>query len=184
MQSISLIIGHSATSKGASNKTSGVSEFDFNEPLALSVAEKLRLEGFQVFVIYRDCSYSELPAKVNDTKADIAVSLHCNAFNSHANGTETLYYRGSSKGSQLARAIQVQIVSCLGLADRGVKPCVASHKGKAGDRGGHLLKYTSMPCVIVEPFFIDCDSSLQLANEKFESLTEAYCKGISNFLRC
>lgn len=183
MKKVALIIGHSAKSQGATNKNYGTSEFQFNGPLAHSVAEKLILEGCEPIIIYRDCSYSALPGKVNKTEADIAVSFHCNAFNEESNGSETLYYKLSSKGYLLASCIQEQIVKCLGLKDRGLKPCVASHKGKAGDRGGLLLKGTSMPCVIVEPFFIDSDASLELANHKFEDLAEAYTKGIVNYLK-
>ena len=183
MKKVALIIGHSSESGGATNKTYGTSEFQFNGPLAHSVAEKLILEGCEPIIIYRDCSYSELPNKVNETGADIAVSFHCNAFNEQSNGSETLYYKGSSKGFLLASCIQENVVKCLGLKDRGLKPCVATHEGKAGDRGGLLLQKTSMPCVIVEPFFIDSDESLELANHKFEDLSEAYTKGIVNYLR-
>ena len=78
--------------------------------------------------------------------------------------------------------MQAEIVKCLGLKDRGLKPCVAAYKGNAGDRGGHLLQYTNMPCVIVEPFFIDSDSSYELAVCKFSELAEAYAVGIAKHL--
>tara|TARA_R110000782_G_scaffold60623_1_gene125200 strand:+ start:140 stop:694 length:555 start_codon:yes stop_codon:yes gene_type:complete len=183
MSKVALIIGHSRKSQGATNRTYGTSEFQFNEPLAYSVAEKLIIEGHEPRIIYRDCTYAELPAMVNSTKADIAVSFHCNAFNSKSNGSETLYYKSSSRGHLLASCIQEEVVKCLELRDRGIKACVASHQGKAGDRGGLLLKRTAMPCVIVEPFFIDSDISLELANIKFEGLAEAYTAGIVKYLR-
>ncbi|WP_375183850.1 hypothetical protein, partial [Marinobacter sp.] len=47
MKKVALIIGHSAKSPGATNKTYGTSEFEFNGPLAHSVAEKLILEGYE-----------------------------------------------------------------------------------------------------------------------------------------
>lgn len=181
MKKIALIIGHSQDSQGASNKKYGTTEYQFNGPLAHSVAEKLILEGHNPLIIERD-TYAELPAKVNMTDADIAVSFHCNAFNEDPNGSETLYYHTSNKGFLLASCIQERVVKCLGLKDRGLKPCQAAHMGKAGDRGGHLLQGTKMPCVIVEPFFIDSDSSLELANEKFEDLAEAYTQGIIAYL--
>ena len=183
MKKIVLIIGHAAKSPGATNKASGISEFEFNEPLAHSVAEKLKLSGFEVVVQYRNCSYVDLPIKVNQTKADLAVSFHCNAFDENPHGSETLYYKGSDKGELLAMCLQREIVKCLGLKDRGLKPCVAAHKGKAGDRGGHLLKGTKMPGVIVEPFFIDCDLSLELAQHKFEALAEAHTAGIVRYFK-
>jgi len=182
MKRIALIIGHSSKSPGATNDKYGVSEYEFNKPVAHSVAEKLKLEGFDPVIIYRDCSYSDLPIKVNLTNADIAISLHCDAFDEDPHGSETLYYNGSSKGELLAHCMQREVVKCLDLKDRGVKSCVAAHEGKAGDRGGHLLKGTKMPCVIVEPFFIDSDSSLELAQYKFEGLAEAYTAGVVRYL--
>jgi N-acetylmuramoyl-L-alanine amidase len=177
MKKIALIIGHSAKRPGAINKTYGVSEFEFNEPLAHSVAEKLILEGYQPIIVYRDASYSALPAKVNQTGAAIAVSFHCNAFNEKASGCEVLYSQGSIKGEKLAKLIQGSIVKKLGFTDRGIKPRLES------DRGGLILKRTSMPCVIVEPFFIDHNASLELARYKFEDLAEAYTQGIKSFFK-
>jgi len=182
MKKVALIVGHSPESPGAINQNYGMSEFEFNGPLAHAVAQNLIAVGHEPLIIYRD-TYADLPEKVNKTEADIAVSLHCNAFNEDPNGTETLYYNGSSKGFLLASCIQEQIVNCLGLKDRGLKACEAAHEGKAGDRGGHLLQGTKMPCVIVEPFFIDSDTSLELANHKFDELVDAYTQGIANYLR-
>lgn len=183
MKKIALIIGHSKRNQGARNKTYDTTEFQFNEPLAHSVAEKLILEGCEPVIIYRDCSYSQLPEKVNKTGANVAISFHCNAFNKHPNGSEVLYFKNSVQGKLLAQSIQTEFVKCLGLKDRGLRPCVASHVGKAGDRGGWLLERTEMTCVIAEPFFIDSDKSLALAHSKFEELAEAYTQGIVSYLR-
>lgn len=181
MKKIALIIGHSETSQGASNKNTGVTEFMFNEPFSMLIADLLIEKGFAVNVIYRDGTYSELPELVNLTEADIAISLHCNAFNKKQNGTETLHYIKSKNGKRLAGLLQHEIVQCLGLHDRGLKPCQAKHQGKAGDRGGYLLKHTSMPCVITEPFFIDCDESLALANRKSPELAQAFVNAIIKY---
>ena len=182
MKKIALIIGHSKNSQGASNKECGTTEFQFNEPLALEVAILLKKMGFDPIVVYRNNSYSSLPKEVNETGADIGVSFHCNAFNKNPNGTESLYFNGSSNGLLLASAIQEEVVKCLGLKDRGIKPIDWGHVGKAGDRGGFLLKHTKMPVVIVEPFFIDSSESLKLGYERFDDLAAAYAKGITRFL--
>lgn len=176
-----LIIGHNENSPGAMNQDKNVSEFDFNEPLAHAIAKALLNLGYEVSLVYRDGSYSELPDQVNKTGADIAISLHCNAFNKGSNGSEVLYYKGSENGLKLALSLQTEIVDCLDLKDRGVKETQAAHEGKAGDRGGYLLKHTSMPCVIAEPFFIDSNESLDLAVSKFDDLVAAYKQGIVNY---
>jgi len=181
MNKVALVVGHSRKKQGARNKHHEISEFMFNEFLADKVAIELTKSGIESEIVYRGFSYWLLPGKVNKTKADIAVSMHCNAFNEDQNGTETLYYKNSNKGECLATFMQKEIVKCLGLKDRGLKPCVASHKGKAGDRGGYLLKKTKMPCIIAEPFFIDCDRSLMLAMMKVDELAKAYANGIESY---
>lgn len=72
-------------------------------------------------------------------------------------------------------------MKCLRLQDRGLKPCNTAHKGKAGDRGGYLLKHTIMPTVIAEPFFIDCDKSLALAQSKIGQLAQAYERAVIRY---
>jgi N-acetylmuramoyl-L-alanine amidase len=178
---VALVIGHSRKKQGARNKHHEISEFMFNEFLADKVAIELTKKGIESEIVYRGFSYWFLPGKVNRTNADIAVSMHCNAFNEGQNGTETLYYKNSVNGSVLASFMQDEIVNCLGLKDRGLKPCIEKHKGKAGDKGGHLLKKTKMPCVIVEPFFIDCDASLMLGMAKTNELAVAYANGIESY---
>lgn len=181
MKKVTLIVGHSAHEQGAKNVNIGVSEFTFNSSLAVILGDLLAENSYICNIVYRDAGYAFLPQKVNQTNADIAVSLHCNAFNKEANGSETLYYKGSKKGELLAGFIQHEVVKCLDLKDRGLKICEYGHVGKAGDRGGYLLKKTKMPCVIVEPFFIDSDSSLNLAQSKIEELAKAYFDGIEEY---
>lgn len=50
---------------------------------------------------------------------DVLISLHCNAANAQANGTET-YYRGL-KNKALAQRCNAAVVSALGTRNRGVK---------------------------------------------------------------
>lgn len=180
---IALIIGHSVEDQGARNDNSNVSEYLFNSYLAEIVSPLLENEGHEVNLVFRDEGYSKLPGKVNATGADISVSMHCNAFDDKSHGSEVLYYNGSVKGERLADFILTNVIQVLGTYNRGVKPCEYDHIGKAGDRGGYLLKYTSMPCVIVEPFFIDSDESLKIAQCKFHELAEAYAKGICEYFK-
>lgn len=50
---------------------------------------------------------------------DVLVSLHCNAFDNKANGTET-FYRGEANKAE-AKRINSAVVAALGTRDRGVK---------------------------------------------------------------
>lgn len=164
-----LVIGHKKSSPGAVNINRDVTEFDFNEDLALRIEKKVNQTEIQK--VYRR-TYKELPGDINAVCPDFVVSLHCNAFNTKASGTEMLYYHKSEKGKKMAGNLLNHLVEHLKLPDRGVKP------KSAEDRGGYLLRYTKAPCVIAEPFFIDNDSDLAGAQEDIEGLAAAYAKAI------
>ena len=78
-------------------------------------------------------------------KADIFVSLHCNAAASaSAHGTEVFYYPGSERGRKLACLIQAALVANCNTVDRGVK---------TNDKWT-VLTDTACPAVLVELAFI------------------------------
>ncbi|MFH0274893.1 N-acetylmuramoyl-L-alanine amidase [Vibrio jasicida] len=183
MKKVAIVVGHWPTSidGGAYNDDLKMSEFDFNNQLAPLLASKVREHGYIPIIVYRE-TYSLLPEQVNDTKADICISLHCNAFDSDPHGSEVLYHYSSTNGKRLAQAIQDNVVSCLQLPDRGIKPIDYDYEGGAGDKGGWLVEKTSMPCVIVEPFFIDSNSSLESAINKLDELADAMASGIDTYM--
>ncbi|WP_108668920.1 N-acetylmuramoyl-L-alanine amidase [Peribacillus acanthi] len=82
--------------------------------------------------------------------ADIFVSVHANAYNGSANGTETYYYSAAATNPYaedskvLATFIQKRLLVALELNDRGVK------------RGNfHVIRENTMPAVLTELGFID-----------------------------
>ena len=156
-----LVIGHKKRSSGAINVNSNLTEFDFNEDLALRIEKKVQKAEIQR--IYRR-TYKELPDDINALNSDFIISLHCNAFNTQVSGTEVLYYHKSQKGKKMAEILLTHLVEHLKLANRGIKPKMAE------DRGGYLLRYTKAPCVIAEPFFIDNDDDLDRAQEDLDGL--------------
>lgn len=182
MAKIAIIVGHEKKSQGGSNRN-GVTEYDYNSRLGEMIAALLVTEDHEPFIVYRDgTTYSKLPQRVNKTGADIAVSLHCNAFNGQASGSETLHYVNSQNGERLAEHIQKKVVGVMKLSDRGLRPVDVKHVGREGDRGGHLCKRTSMPTVIVEPFFIDNDSDLQRGEERMIILAAAIAQGAIDYV--
>lgn len=184
MKKVAIVVGHLPTDRGAYNKTHDMGEFDFNNELAPMVARHVRLLGMRPVIIYRE-TYNNLPGQINaamDHNGDsICLSLHCNAANGKPNGTEVLYYHGSSNSKRLATLLLDEITDCLGLKNRGLKPVDYEYQGSQNDRGGYLLKKTAMPAVIVEPFFIDADSSLELALSKMDDLAKAYAEGCARY---
>ena len=164
-----LVIGHTKKSPGAKNKKRELTEFDFNDDLARRIERKVKDANIQK--VYR-ITYIGLPDQINSINPDFIISLHCNAFNNNASGTEVLYWHNSPKGKHIASILQRHLVKHLRLPDRKIKPV------KGGDRGGLLLCLTKAPCVISEPFFIDNDSDLDRALEDLDGLVQAYADAI------
>jgi len=164
-----LVIGHKKESPGAINKNSDLSEYQFNEKLAPMIEQKVKNTG--IHRVYRK-TYATLPGDINELDPDFIVSMHCNAYNGSASGSEVLYYHRSPMGKEIAGILLEKFVSGLGLPDRGIIACSAE------DRGGYLLRYTKAPCVIAEPFFIDNDNDLERAMKNLDHLAEAYAVAI------
>ena len=153
---VALVVGHSVNSKGATNKKYNDSEFNFNKILAEQIKNTFDVSNSadSLEIVYRgdsDNGYTQLPYKINKLDVDLVISLHCNAFNTKVSGCEMLYYHKSIKGKEIAKIFQNTLVNTLGNKNRGIKP------KNSEDKGGHLLKNTNAPCIIVEPFFIDND---------------------------
>jgi len=169
---VALIVGHKESSPGASNESMGINEYSFNSELAHDISDALGELDIACRIVYRN-NYHDLPFEINDdVDPDMIVSLHCNAFDTRATGTEVLYYHNSQKSKQMAEVLQKHLVDALKLRDRGVKP---KH---TEDRGGYLLRYTEAPCVICEPFFIDNDVDCKVAHDHHDALVKAYVEGI------
>ena len=170
MKKCALVIGHKKSSPGASNEM-GLTEFAFNEKLAMEIEDEVNDVVTQR--IYRR-TYNTLPSDINEFNPDFIISLHCNAFNKTASGTEVLYYHRSTKGKLMAEILNEKLLEALGLNNRGIKP------KSAEDRGGYLLKSTLAPCVIAEPFFIDNNSDLKVVIDKRDALIKAYASSIES----
>ena len=169
-----LIIGHTTDRPGACSPD-GVCEYPFNADLAGRVRRRLPPGAVRIVERSRPNAYGELPAKVNATDCDIAVSMHANAYDTQTSGTEVLHWHRSEAGETLASCLQVEFLEALGLENRGLKP--TDYDG----RGGYLLGETRMPAVICEPFFIDHPGDWEIAQRRTRELAQAYAEGIRAF---
>ena len=77
---------------------------------------------------------------------EIMISLHCNAANGAANGTET-FYRSDSNREQ-ADALNMAVVHALGTRNRGVKI-------ESDSQHATLAVMAFQPCFLLELGFID-----------------------------
>lgn len=163
-----LVVGHSKHSKGATNKKYGISEFDFNEKLALAIKYHSIQLGqtsnlYEVDIFYREEGYAQLPHSINLEEADLVISLHSNAYDTKVSGFETLYYHKKETDKNVALIFQSHFQELFTTNNRGIKAKTSE------DRGGYLLKMVQSPIVLVEPFFIDNDKDLESAMEKLKN---------------
>ena len=170
MKTCALVIGHKKSSPGAVNESSELTEFSFNDHLAIDIEKAV--SDVNVQRVYRR-TYKTLPDDINELNPDFIVSLHCNAYNKEVSGTEVLFSHNSVRGKQAASILQNKLLQALNFKDRGLKSVTVE------DRGGFLLRYTNAPCVISEPFFIDNDKDLIVVNENHDKLVKAYAEAIS-----
>lgn len=107
-------------------------------------------------------------ARMSDSwKADIFISIHCNAaVNPKANGIETLHYPSSIRGKKLSEDIYAGLILTTGRRGRGVKP-----------RGNlTVLSATDAPACLIECGFVS-----NLEEEKLlrlDSYHELLCRGV------
>ena len=173
-----LVVGHQPGKPGAVNETRGLTEFVYNDGLAKQI--KAAVKKARVEIVHRDNvsnGLTLLPAKINALNPHFIVSLHCNAFNKRATGTETLYHVNSTRGQKIARILQPRLVGALGLNNRHTK------KVGPGGRGFVLLSKTNAPCIIAEPFFIDNDNDLAVAESRRAQLVAAYAAAIDEMAK-
>ena len=102
--------------------------------------------------------------KANSNRVDFFVSIHFNAFNGQANGTEV--FAISDAGKKIAQKVLDEIVK-LGFFNRGVKS------------GSHLyvLRRTNMPGILIECCFIDSAKDIQLYDG--ETMANAIVAGLT-----
>ena len=100
----------------------------------------------------------------NSQNVDFYVSIHFNAFNSKANGTEV--FAVSESGRRIAQPVLDNIIK-LGFVNRKVKD------------GSHLyvVRNTRMPGILVECCFIDSQKDMDIFEA--ESMANAIVKGLT-----
>ncbi len=105
---------------GACNRITGLRECDVAKEITDLVEGYLTAAGVEVVGSLQSDELYDVVNMSNALDADVFISIHCNAFNEVANGTEVWHYHTSRLGKQLAKCIQRQIVDSLGTTDRGV----------------------------------------------------------------
>lgn len=160
---------------GAVNPNTGLRECDVAKNIANLVAKYLTAAGVEVVSVFQCDSLAEIANASNRMQPDIFVSIHCNAFNLHANGTEVWHFHSSQGGHKLAECIQRQIVDSLGTTDRGVKGAVP------GKNGLYVLSNTDAVACLIECAFIDNPSDEELLRTRHDDFARAIARGITDY---
>ena len=80
---------------GASNRITGLRECDVAKNIADLVEKYLVAAGVDVVGNLQSDSLYKVVSTSNNLGADVFISIHCNAFNEMANGTEVWHYHTS-----------------------------------------------------------------------------------------
>ena len=168
--------GHGGYETGAA--ANGMYEKHLNLDIANRLNALLKSKGVKTYIIREDDSYIGLYERAyiaNDLKASLFVSIHNNAWNATANGTETLYNTSDPNAVQInsikfAQIVQPYLVNTLGTFDRKIveRPRLV------------VLRKTLMPAILTEIAFMDNyeDASRLKTSDFKQKAAQALCDGI------
>lgn len=181
---IGICVGHSRPGDQGATNIHGISEWTYWEPIAQSVADKVRWLGHQaeVFDVYRGSSYGaamrDVAGQLKHSGCDVAVELHFNAATPQAEGYEFLYWHTSSNGALLAGDFLHAFRDAFPeRRSRGIKP------RDSGDRGSGFLQKTHCPAIIAEPFFGTNTKEVLFFNDRIDQLADALARGADAYLK-
>lgn len=170
---------------GAINKQTGISEAEIVLEIGCMVEAYLKAAGCEVKLLQSDNLAGEgcgenVCATANAWGADVFLSLHCNAFNGQARGTEIFTSRGETKADKLATCILQQIINTFGDA------LAVRSDWSDGDidkeSGLIVLLHTQMPAALYEMVFIDNDADLQFLLAHKDDMARAIARGVTDYL--
>lgn len=148
-QTIVIDPGHGGSDTGAVKD--GLVEKVINLETSLYLRDYLKDTPITIKMTRETDVYPELHERVTFAKrnnADLFISMHANAYNNLANGTETFYYAAANQNTYSSKAlatyIQKRLLTSWGLNDRGVK-----------HGNFHVLRENDMTAVLVELGFLD-----------------------------
>lgn len=161
--------GHGLYVRGASGPEPwGLDEVDEARRMVQRIATIMREMGATVVEFYENeaTTQSENLAAIvdehNSHARQLDISVHFNAYNGTANGTEVLYVSQQGLAMDMSEAIS----KSGGFVDRGAK-----YRSDL-----YFLNQTIAPAVLVETAFCDSQVDVELYEEKFDAICRAIAK--------
>lgn len=160
--------GHNFKVPGAS----GIfSETEEDRKVKDAVISKLRQLGHTVYDTTdndgatQSQNLKNIVANCNSHSVDLDISIHFNAYNGQAHGTEVLLF-GNGRHRDIGQRI-VNEISALGFTNRGIKD----------GSNLYVVKYTNALAILIECCFCDNAEDAKLYNA--ESMANAIVRGIT-----
>lgn len=173
---IALDAGHGGSASGAYYENTA--EKDLNLAMTRKLDEILRSLGYRTMLTRSadvDVGLKRRSVLANEAKADIFVSIHCNASETNHNfqGLYVYHYPGSVQGAALAQAIQTPACQFTGAVDRGINSANFS-----------VVRESKMPAVLVETGFMTChEELLRLKDDSYQTrMAQGIAQGIIRYL--
>lgn len=181
MIKICIDAGHNDSGPDAGAEGFGLREQDINLDIAKRLETLLKINDFEVemtrsgafvpgMINSENDSLKIRCAIANEFKADIFISIHCNA--SGGTGAEIYIIDFGEQAELLAKKILPFLTSGLGFTNRGIKRKYL-----------YVLKNTDMPAILTENGFIDnAIDAAKLKDPEFrQKIAEAHAIGICDF---
>lgn len=185
--SVSIDVGHSEEAEGAENQSHTLTEFDYNTPVAHSVAQILQEFGVLTDVYQRDLwgEYSSMQDTKNFRSMNVVdryeadIPLHLNSYNGKAHGTEILHHHNSSRGKLLASCLLGPITANFGTSKHrgGIVPLYS------GDRAYSLVSRPIDPTGLIEAGYIDNPTEEIKLRTFWLSYDEAIVDGLIRYFK-
>lgn len=160
--------GHGGADPGA--VALGLKEKDLNLNISLLLKQFLENAGEKVLLTRETdlfLSLSQRASLANKEKAELFLSIHCNASpDPKAHGIELFYFPESASSQQLAEKL-AQTLGFLERKMRGIKP------GKF-----YLLKHTQMPACLLECGFITHPEEAEWLKNHPQQIAQAISEAI------
>ena len=180
--------GKTVRDYGAENSITKMNEFTWNKDFVENyLLSELQKAGIKYQIVLRDVGITKLVNDLNKAagKDDIILSFHLNSGVATATGIETLYWHTSTKGKKLAEIVQKNLLSVLGLANRGIKirRKPVDKADELNQRGWTMFRDTKVPYVMLESFFISNDKDLKIGTERKTELAKAVVSAIKEYIK-
>ena len=168
---------------GGKTGVNGKLEKELNLIIAEKVKKHLEEEGIEVIMTREEDGWlaesriGDLKERVrimNESKADLAVSIHQNSYHEESVfGAQVFYYTTSGEGKAAAEILQNELLE--------IDP--ENKKREKANNTYYILKKTEVPTVIVECGFLSNHKEAEkLSDEEYQGkIAEAVVKGIKSF---